>query len=209
MPNRQHSVTPQTSSVSTSALLPLPAAPRPSLLAQEGNLVSQPDESLTRLDTGHSHNSTFIRDGRVILDIGRYVPYFITVVHNKLARGSSAIYLERFGIGIVDWRVMASLVLEPGASASRICQLIELDKGAASRALTKLDELGYLEHEAAEHDTRRKTWTLNARGLALYDAVLDLALEREERLINGIDSEDLAVFIRVMKQMIGNLQDMG
>lgn len=148
------------------------------------------------------------RDGRTILDINNYVPYFITVVHNKLARGSSAIYLARFGIGIVDWRVMSSLVLEPGASATRICQIIELDKGAASRALTKLDELGYLEHEAAEHDIRRKTWALNERGLALYDEVLVVALQRERQLISGVAPEDLEAYIRVMKQMIANLQTM-
>ena len=169
--------------------------------------MTQPNESLTA-PKDSVPASTYIRDGQTVLDISRYVPYFITVVHNKLARGSSALYLERFGIGIVDWRVLSSVVMEPGASATRICQIIELDKGAASRSLSKLDALGYLEHEATEQDLRRKTWTLNARGLALYEAMLDVALERERELIHGIAPEDIEVFLHVMKKMIANLQQM-
>ncbi|MCA2014413.1 MarR family transcriptional regulator [Cereibacter sphaeroides] len=153
--------------------------------------------------------STRIVDGRLVLNAEYYVPYFLAIVNTRLSRGSSQIYLDRFGIGIVDWRVLASLAIEPEIPASRICQLIDLDKGAVSRALTRLDELRVLDHKAgAERDIRRKLWSLNEAGYALHAVVLQVALEREDQLVRGITEEDLETFRNVMRQMHANLQDM-
>jgi len=151
---------------------------------------------------------TFTHDGRQIVDIDTYIPYFLSAVNNKLSRGASQLYLDRFGIGIVDWRVISMLAIEPWIPASRICQVVELDKGATSRSLVKLSEMGFLDHEASDQDIRRKSWALNAKGYAMHDAVIAIALERERKLIAGVDPEELETFIKVMRQMHRNVSSM-
>ena len=145
------------------------------------------------------------RNGRPVIDVTAYVPYFLASVTNALSRGASQIYLERFGIGIVEWRAIATLASEPRIPASRICELVALDKGATSRALARLHDLGCLAFEAPEQDPRRKVWWLNDEGYRLHERVLAVALERERRLIEGVDPEDLEAFLRVMRIMRRNV----
>ena len=58
------------------------------------------------------------------LDLERYVPAFITFIANKLSNSATALYQERFGINVTEWRIMSLLAIEPGIAASRICQVI-------------------------------------------------------------------------------------
>jgi DNA-binding MarR family transcriptional regulator len=145
------------------------------------------------------------RGGRAVVDINTYIPYFLTSVNNALSRGASQLYLKRFGVGIVEWRVLSMLALEPGIPASRACEIVALDKGATSRALNRLHEQGYLVYEAQEGDPRKKLWWLNEKGYRLHDDILSVALERERQLIRDVDPDDLEAFLRVMRLMRRNV----
>lgn len=154
---------------------------------------------------GRLSTPTTVRNGRPVVDMATYIPYFLTSVNNTLSRGASQLYIERFGIGIVEWRAVSTLAIEPRIPASRICVLVALDKAATSRALARLHALGYLGFEAPEPDRRKKVWWLNADGYRLHDRVLAVALERERQLIAGIDPDDLEAFLRVMRVMRRNV----
>lgn len=149
--------------------------------------------------------STLDRNGRAVLDISNYIPYFLVAVNNTLSRGASHYYLNTFGVGIVEWRVVAMLAIEPRIPASRTCKDIGLDKAATSRALHRLYDLGYLEFEAVKSDPRRKIWWLNEKGYDLHDKIIVDALEREKRLITGVDPDDLEAFLRTMRIMRQNV----
>lgn len=150
--------------------------------------------------------STTVRDGIEILDITNYVPFFLSSINNALSRGASAIYREKFGLGITEWRTISMLAIEPGITAARICDVINLDKAAASRALATLDSMGYLESVSSETDPRKRTWSLNEAGYALHGTILKLAIGREEALLKGVDPQDLEATIRAMRIMMKNVE---
>lgn len=133
-----------------------------------------------------------------------YIPYFLVSVNNAHSRAASRTYLDRFGIGVADWRVVSMLACAPGIDARGICDAVALDKGATSRSLGLLAARGLAQAEAAPRDPRRKSWSLTDEGWALHDAVLEVALERERGLIAGVDPEDLETFLRVMRIMRRN-----
>lgn len=153
-------------------------------------------------------NPTTIRDGIEVLDISNYTPFFLSSINNALSRGASSIYREKFGIGISEWRAVSMLAIEPDITAARICEVVNLDKAAASRALATLDELGYLESETSETDPRKKRWRLNRKGYDLHEAIMRIALAREETLIAGADPQDLEATIRVMRIMLKNVRNL-
>jgi DNA-binding MarR family transcriptional regulator len=165
------------------------------------NKRPEPDQRISK--------SVQMRDDRVVLDLNGYIPYFLTAVYNAISSSASALYLKEFGIGIMDWRVLSTIAFEPGIPASHLCDLVALDKAAVSRSLHKLESEGYLDFEAAQNDPRRKNWSLNARGFVLHDRILKVALDRERKLIEGIEAEDLEAFLRVMRQMRRNVTGMG
>lgn len=157
---------------------------------------------------GRISSSITTRDGVEILDISNYIPFFLSSINNALSRGASAIYRERFGIGITEWRTISMLAIEPAITAARICEVVNLDKAAASRALATLDEMGYLGSVSAETDPRKRTWWLNDKGYKLHATIIEIALAREKALIDGIDTEDLEATIRAMRIMMSNVRKM-
>jgi DNA-binding MarR family transcriptional regulator len=147
-------------------------------------------------------------EGRQIVDISTYTPYFLSAVNNALSRGASQQYLKTFGVGIVEWRVTSMLAIEPKIPASRICDVVCLDKAGTSRALKRLFEAGYLLFEASKTDPRRKIWWLSTKGNELHDEILSIALKRERQLIQGVDPQELEVFLKVIRQMRKNVDQL-
>jgi len=153
--------------------------------------------------------SSKIVDGHVVLDLDNYIPYFITSINNTLNSGSSQLYLQRFGVGVVEWRVAAMLAIEPRIPAARICEVVALDKAATSRALTKLHRAGYVAYEEFPRDPRRKIWWLNEKGQALHAEIIAIALERERVLLDGLSPQDRATVLSALRIMHVNVQKLG
>lgn len=145
------------------------------------------------------------RDGTTILDIRNYVPFLLNAVSNGWQRKTSAIYRRDFGIGILEWRIIAMLNIEPHISANRICEVVRLDKGAVSRSLHSLHERGLAEFEATESDARKRLWQLTAAGQDLHAKCMAIALACEAELIDDVAPENLEVFLRVMRKLLSNL----
>lgn len=144
-------------------------------------------------------------DGRDVIDLNTYIPSFLSTINNALSRGASQLYRDQFNIGIVEWRVMSMLAIEPNIQAVRIGEVICTDKGQVSRALLKLSEANLVESEIVSADVRKKNWWLNKAGYEMHAQIMELALERERQLIEGCDPEDLEAFLRVARLMDKNL----
>jgi len=155
---------------------------------------------------GRISQSTEDRDGQTIINIKSYIPFYLLVLNNALSRGSSQFYFDTFGIGIVEWRVISMLAIEPHIPASRICHVLSLDKASTSRALKSLQGLGYLDFETSKTDPRRRIWWLNEKGYDLHDKIIVVALKRENNLIKGVDPDDLEVLLRVLKIIKNNIE---
>ena len=147
-----------------------------------------------------------LREDMTILAIDNYPPFLLNAVSSAWQRMTAAIYRARFDLGIVEWRVLSMLAIEPRITANRICEALRLDKSAASRALGQLLDKGYLHFEAQPSDPRKRWWWLSAQGRRLHDELLAIALDCEARLIQGIDPEDLEAFLRTMRRMLVNLE---
>ncbi len=135
------------------------------------------------------------------LDLNRYVPALLTFLANKLATGASGTYRKHFGIGVVEWRLLALLAVEDAITANRICQAIGLDKSAVSRALQTLETAGNVTGQADSRDGRRYTVSLTPQGRALHDRVLKVALERERRLLSDFTAQEVDTLIDLLGRM--------
>lgn len=135
------------------------------------------------------------------LDLSRYVPAIINLMANKLATGASLCYRKHFGIGVVEWRLLAMLKVEDNITANRMCQGIGLDKSAVSRSLQQLEKAGYVSSQVDSQDARRNTVSLTAEGLDLHDRVLKVALERERRLLGDLSAEEVDTLINLLGRL--------
>jgi hypothetical protein len=84
--------------------------------------------------------------------------------------------------------------------------LTSFDKAGVSRSLSSLADRELAESlQSSEVDERRRDWQLTRVGHLLHGPVLDIAIDRERRLIEGIDAYDLEIFLRVLRQMRRNV----
>ncbi len=138
---------------------------------------------------------------RLVLDLDRHVPYFFTNISIRLSRSASMTYRRRFGIGITDWRVIASLAAIPGCGANQICQAVGLDKSAVSRSLGILESLGLVILDENPTDTRFQNIRLTERGNQLHDQIIQVALERERILLSCLEPDEVEALVLALRKM--------
>ncbi|QRR33930.1 MarR family transcriptional regulator [Hydrogenophaga sp. YM1] len=137
---------------------------------------------------------------REVLNLAYYVTYFFTVLANKLSSGASRLYLKRFGIGIIEWRVMAMVAIEPDIAPARITQIIGLDKASVSRESRRLEEKGYLAVAEDPSNQRRKLLSLTPLGYELHDRIIQVALERERRLLSDLSPDEVETLVDLLQR---------
>jgi DNA-binding MarR family transcriptional regulator len=122
--------------------------------------------------------------GEQRLDLDRFVPYRLSVLTNRVSSAIARHYSERFNLTIPEWRVMAVLGQRPGLSAREVAARTAMDKVQVSRAVSSLIAAKRLNRTAHAHDGRVAHLALSAKGQAIYDEVVPLALALEQRFLS-------------------------
>jgi DNA-binding MarR family transcriptional regulator len=145
---------------------------------------------------------------REVLDLAGYVPYFLTAISNTWSRSSSRLYLEHFGVGVTEWRIISQLAIEPRIGAQRICEVISLDKGAVSRGVAALVASGHVHEGADGRDARRQVLELTPSGYALHDRLIAMAIERERLVLADFTQEEVDQLLTLLRRIHARLPEL-
>ena len=143
-----------------------------------------------------------------MLNLERYVPYFLTSIANTLSWMASREYLDRFDCGINEWRMLSSLVIEPGSTAVRVCEIVGFNKSTASRSFRRLADAGWVRADADPNDSRRQILCATAAGYGIHDEMIEVALRREGLLLQGFDASDRAILLALLARLRTNVLNM-
>lgn len=125
------------------------------------------------------------------LDLAAFLPYRLSVIATKISTRLSRLYVERFGIAIPEWRIVAVLGQFNDVSADFVCMKTEMDKVTVSRAVSKLLAKRYVTRSFAHEDKRRSVLNLAAKGRQVYQQIVPLALGFERALTAGMGAPDM------------------
>jgi DNA-binding MarR family transcriptional regulator len=139
------------------------------------------------------------------IDLDQYFPFFLGTIANRWASTSSRLYLAEFGIGIAEWRVLASIFSLGNASSQDIVNLISMDAGAVSRAVNHLEANGYVQKVEGRFQGRTKPYELTDEGASIYAAIRKIALERENTLLADLGERDRKDLLRIMRKILRNI----
>jgi DNA-binding MarR family transcriptional regulator len=138
-----------------------------------------------------------------VTDLDRSVLFLATAFANKLSKGASRRLKKVLGIGLMEWRVVCNLGVEPGLSAARIAEISGVDKSVVSRAVAELERQKLV---AADDQRGRQTaLRLTAAGQALHDRGVLRADGREESLLDGFSAAERDQLIAFLKRLTVNL----
>ena len=140
------------------------------------------------------------------LELERNPTVLLVWAANRFNRNASRFYQEAFGISAMDWRMLVMLCKEPGIAVSAASLATGYDKGAVSRSLRIIEQMGLAEGRAKGTNDRNKFWYLTRKGRQLHDKVLAAALERQKQLLTGMSAEDVVIFNALLQKFMTNLE---
>lgn len=132
-------------------------------------------------------------------------PYYLVTIGNAISWGSAREYLQRFGIGVNEWRLIAHVANEPGCTAAEVSQFLRIDKAIVSRSLKSLIDKGLVGLDT--RDGARRLY-LTEDGVAQHDNILPIAIRREQILLEGLDDRERKILLDMLRRMHANLSTM-
>src|SRR5262249_47313228 len=124
---------------------------------------------------------------------------------NKLSNSATVRYQKEFDVNVTEWRIMSLLAIEPNIPASRICQVIGLNKGPVSRTLTALEKPGLVAIKIDALDAPTHSISLTPHGRGKHEKVIVIALDRERGLLSGLSSAEQEILIDLLRRLHNNL----
>ena len=119
----------------------------------------------------------------------------LMVLANLLKRGAILRYKRLAGLSSVEFGLVPSLGRRPPMSVARLAEAVGMDKGQISRALAVLVSRKLVSREVNPRDNREVLVCLTRTGLIAHETILAGALERNQRLLELLSKEEVAVLL--------------
>ena len=148
------------------------------------------------------------KPARPLLELERFLPYRLNVVAESVSRALSRLYAERYGIGVPEWRVMATLGEYERMTAKQVGAHSRMHKTKVSRAVAALENKTLLEREPNEEDMREAFLALTGRGLRVYQDLAPRALAFERALDKTLDNGERAHLDAILRRLEERAQEL-
>jgi DNA-binding MarR family transcriptional regulator len=119
----------------------------------------------------------------------------LMVLANLLKRGAILRYKRLAGLSSVEFGLVASMGRRPPMSVVRLAEAVGMDKGQISRALAGLVSRKLVSKAVNPRDNREVLVGLTRTGLIAHDAIVAGALERNRRLLEQLDKDEVAMLL--------------
>ena len=119
----------------------------------------------------------------------------LMVLANLLKRGAILRYKRLTGLSSVEFGLVASLGRRPPMSVVRLAEAVGMDKGQISRALAVLVSRKLVAKAVNPRDNREVLISLTRSGLAAHDAIVAGAKERNQRLLEQLDRDEVEMLL--------------
>src|ERR1700727_84378 len=114
----------------------------------------------------------------------------LLVLANLLKRGAILRYKRLAGLSSVEFGLVTSMGRRPPMSVVRLAEAVGMDKGQISRALARLVSRRLVSRAVNPRDNREVLVCLTRTGLVAHDAMVAGALERNQRLLEELGTEE-------------------
>ena len=145
---------------------------------------------------------------RPCLNLDRFMPYRLSIVTNRVSTAIARHYSDRFNLSIPEWRVIAVLGQTPGLSARQVAVRTAMDKVQVSRAVASLLAARRLTKEAHVSDGRSTHLSLSAKGQAIYEEVVPLALDLETRFLSVLTQKERKTLDHLLSKLSASATSM-
>jgi DNA-binding MarR family transcriptional regulator len=136
-----------------------------------------------------------------VLKLNEFLPYRLNHLAETVSRSLSKIYADDFGIGIPEWRVVATLGEHVAMTARDIGKATSMHKTKVSRAVAALEKKGHLSRGANPDDQREQLLQLTDNGRAMYEDLVPKALGYSLHLEAALSEEQRIALDEIFQRL--------
>lgn len=126
----------------------------------------------------------------------------LTIAANRITSSGTRMFGDRHGLGSTEWKVLATLAANQGATGALISHRIGLDPAAVSRVLKTLSQRGIIRADPSDRHGKYRSLSLTDAGRRLHDEALQTACEREAMLLEGFSPEERATLVQMLRRLL-------
>ena len=122
----------------------------------------------------------------------------------RLYRQGQTLLIKEYkalGIGAGQYQFLIQLYLEDGLSHEELTERVSVDKAMTTRAVTKLEEEGYVVREVNANDKRKYHIHLTPKALQKKDEVFRISTIWENKLTVNITDEELQQLHKILNKI--------
>jgi DNA-binding MarR family transcriptional regulator len=122
----------------------------------------------------------------------------------RLQQIATALFAEECGafeMTPIQYAALVAIRGNEGLDATRVSELITLDRSTVGDVLFRMEKKGWLDRYASPEDRRVKLLRLTEAGADVLAQVEDLVLRVQERLLEPLAPESRATFIGLLSQV--------
>ncbi len=139
--------------------------------------------------------------GGPVLQLSRFLPYQLNHLAEAVSHSFSKIYADQYGIGIPEWRVLATLGEYRAMTARDIGQATSMHKTKVSRAVAALEKRGLIVRIKNPDDQREQMLELSAKGSTMYEDIVPQALAYSAELQASLSAEQQALLDEIFTRL--------
>lgn len=133
---------------------------------------------------------TVVTNHKEVPPLERRVSYRISRLHGRLNAQAARILSNSADISLSQWRILVMVDVDNEISATEIVRRTKMDKAMVSRAIKGLSEAGLVQVIVSKEDQRLHKVRMTDQGRARFERALPAMLERQDRLVEGLDAEE-------------------
>lgn len=135
------------------------------------------------------------------LKLEEFLPYRLNVLASLVSQALSRIYVDRYGLGVPEWRVLVTLGQFGVMTGKAVGTHSHMHKTKVSRAVAELEKRKLVARRANRADLRESFLSLTPAGRTIYEELAPGALDFARRLAEVVDPADRTAFERAVERL--------
>jgi DNA-binding MarR family transcriptional regulator len=144
-----------------------------------------------------------------MLELETSISVQVSVLAKLLDRRLARLVVDRFGMTVAEYRVLAQVMLYPRSTVRAIAERTFVDKAQVSRAAASLEAGAYITRDMLDHDRRSPVFTLTRAGRALLNRITPLRKAQEQEIVAGLEPADVRRLLALLPALIESVGDSG
>jgi len=137
-----------------------------------------------------------------------FIPYKLAVVANRLSQSIGALFEERFGIQIPEWRILMALHAHGPSAPNEVVELTSMDKARVSRAQRRLVEQDLVAVSEDPRDRRRLVLFLTRKGAVICSDIIPEVRRMEQWFLAVLDARERAALDQTLSRLLERSQEL-